>query len=113
MVLLAHGRGAAVRHPLPRAVPEDGSPLPGEQVLLDDNVEAEGHEFFSLGSFDVTADGSTLLYGVDVEGDERYTIRLRSLDGPGRVFDDEIPGTAAGALFDQVGAVVKRHRELE
>ena len=61
----------------PPAIPEDGSPLPGEQVLLDDNVEAEGHEFFSLGSFDVTADGTTMLFGVDVEGDERYTIRLR------------------------------------
>ena len=55
--------------------------LPGEQVLLDDNAEAEGHEFYSLGSFDVTADGSTLLYAIDVEGDERYTIRLRSIDG--------------------------------
>lgn len=87
----------------PPAIPEDGSPLPGEQVLLDDNVEAEGHEFFSLGSFDVTADGTTMLFGVDVEGDERYTIRLRSLDGSGREYDDEIPGTAAGAVFEPSG----------
>ena len=55
--------------------------IPGEQVLLDDNLEAEGHEFYSLGSFDVTADGSTMLYATDVEGDERYTIRLRAIDG--------------------------------
>jgi oligopeptidase B len=30
------------------------APLPGEQVLLDDNLEAEGHEYYALGSFDVT-----------------------------------------------------------
>ncbi|TYL53500.1 S9 family peptidase [Agromyces mariniharenae] len=77
--------------------------LPGEQVLLDDNVEAEGHEYYALGSFDVTADGSTLLYAIDVEGDERYTIRLRSLDGSGREYDDVIEGTAAGAVFDPSG----------
>ena len=77
--------------------------LPGEQVLLDDNLEAEGHEYYALGSFDVTGDGSTLLYGIDVEGDERYTIRLRSVDGSGREYDDVIEGTAAGAVFDPSG----------
>jgi oligopeptidase B len=81
-------------------------PLPGEQVLLDDNVEAQGHEYYALGSFDVTADGSTLLYAIDVEGDERYTIRLRSLDGSGREYDDVIEGTAAGAVFDPSGRYV-------
>ena len=45
-----------------------GVDVPGEQVLLDGNVEAEGHEFFSLGSFDVSNDGTRLLYGVDVAG---------------------------------------------
>ncbi|MEO5742965.1 MAG: oligopeptidase B, partial [Terracoccus sp.] len=53
--------------------------LPGEQLLLDDNVEAAGHEFYSLGSFDVSADGTRLLYAADTEGDERYTIRVRDL----------------------------------
>ncbi|GAA1826092.1 S9 family peptidase [Agromyces salentinus] len=83
-----------------------GSALPGEQVLLDDNVEAEGHEFYSLGSFDVTSDGTTLLYGTDVEGDERYTLRFRALDGSGRVIDDVIEGTSGGAIFDPSGRYV-------
>ena len=87
----------------PPAIPDDGASLPGEQVLLDDNVEAKGHDFYSLGAFDVTADGTTMLYGVDVEGDERYTIRLRAIDGSGREFDDLIEGTAAGAVFDPGG----------
>ncbi|QTX05953.1 S9 family peptidase [Agromyces archimandritae] len=83
----------------PPALPEDGSALPGEQVLLDDNAEAEGHEFYSLGSFDISDDGTMLLYAVDTAGDERYTIRLRAVDGSGREFADEIPGTAGGAFF--------------
>lgn len=81
-------------------------PLPGEQVLFDENVEAEGHEFFSVGSFDVSGDGALLLTGVDTEGDERYTLRIRAIDGSGRTFDDVIEGTSGGAIFDPSGRYV-------
>ena len=57
----------------------DSTEIPGEQILLDENVEAEGHEFFSLGAASVSLDGNTLAFSVDVVGDERYTIRLRNL----------------------------------
>ena len=80
-------------------------PVPGEEVLLDGNVEAEGHEFFSLGSFEVSADGSLLLYGVDVAGDERYTIRVREL-ATGRHLPDVIPETFAGAEFSPDGRFI-------
>ena len=81
---------------------EAGAGLPGEEILLDDNVEAEGQDFYSLGSFDLTADGSLLLYAVDVEGDERYTIRVRTIS-TGTNIGDEIPSTSAGAIFDPSG----------
>ncbi len=80
--------------------------LPGEQILLDDNVEAEGHDFYSLGSFDISTDGTRLLFGVDTEGDERYTVRIRSLTDDGVLFPDRIDETAAGALFDPSGRYV-------
>ncbi|WP_022887064.1 S9 family peptidase [Glaciibacter superstes] len=76
--------------------------LPGEQILLDDNVEAEGNNFYSLGSFDISTDGTRLLYAVDTEGDERYTIRIRDLVS-GENLPDEIAGTASGAMFDTSG----------
>jgi oligopeptidase B len=76
--------------------------LPGEQLLLDDNVEAAGHEFYSLGSFDVSVDGTLLLYAADIEGDERYTIRVRNL-ATGQNLPDVIEDTAEGALFDPSG----------
>jgi len=84
---------------------EPGGSLDGEQVLLDDNIAAEGLDFYSLGSFDVTGDGGTLLYAVDTEGDERYTLRLRDL-ATGDDLGDEVHGTSAGAVFDASGRYV-------
>lgn len=72
--------------------------VPGEEVLLDSNAEAEGHDFFSLGSFDVSNDGTRMLWGVDVSGDERYTIRVKDLT-TGELFPDVIEGTFSGATF--------------
>jgi oligopeptidase B len=82
---------------------EPGVDVPGEQVLLDGNIEAEGHEFFSLGSFDVSKDGTRMLFGVDVAGDERYTVRVRDLI-TGEQLPDEIPGTFSGAEFTPDGS---------
>ncbi|GAA1696724.1 S9 family peptidase [Microbacterium sediminicola] len=74
----------------------------GEQVLLDGNLEAEGHAFFDLGSFEVSTDGNLLLYGVDLAGDERYTVRVRDLR-TGENLADEIPNTFSGATFSPDG----------
>lgn len=97
----------------PLASPDDWTPpelapdveVPGEQVLLDGNVEAEGHEFFSLGSFEVSNDGTRMLFGVDVAGDERYTIRVRDLVS-GEELPDVIEGTFAGATFSPDGRFI-------
>ncbi|MDQ1530272.1 MAG: oligopeptidase, partial [Microbacteriaceae bacterium] len=88
----------------PVARPDDWLPptldseVPGEQVLLDDNVEAEGHEFYSLGGFDVTLDGARLLWAVDTAGDERYTLYVKDI-ATGERLPDVIEGTMPGALF--------------
>ncbi|QJU53741.1 S9 family peptidase [Herbiconiux sp. KACC 21604] len=82
-----------------------GEPVPGEQIVLDDNVEAEGHDFFSLGSFDVSPDGNLLAYAVDVVGDERYTLRIRDLR-TGENLPDEVGNTFPGAVFSGDGESV-------
>jgi oligopeptidase B len=79
--------------------------LAGEQVILDDNAEAAGHDFFALGSFDISTDGTKLLFAVDTEGDERYTIRVRDLQ-TGQNLPDEITGTGGGAIFDPSGRYI-------
>jgi oligopeptidase B len=100
------GRQYAVHCRAPISGPDDWTPpslgeggeLPGEQVVLDGNAEAEGHDFFSLGSFDISADGRYLLFGTDVEGDERYTLRIRDLS-TGEDLSDVVEGTGGGATF--------------
>ncbi|ALA68010.1 S9 family peptidase [Corynebacterium lactis] len=76
----------------------DNEPAPGEEVILDANELAEGHDFFSLGAASVSEDGSFLAYSTDVTGDERYTLRVKDLR-TGELLGDEIVGIAAGATW--------------
>ncbi|TFD18055.1 S9 family peptidase [Cryobacterium sp. TMT1-21] len=99
------GQGDWTPPVLPEQVPGVTPGLPGEQIVLDDNAEAAGHEFYSLGSTDVSGDSSRLLYVVDAEGDERYTIRVRTI-ATGENLADEIPNTGEGALFDPSGRYI-------
>src|ERR1700756_2744069 len=70
----------------------------GEQILLDENEEAEGHSFFALGAAGVSIDGNILAYSVDVVGDERYTLRFKDLRTDER-YPDEITGIGAGVTW--------------
>jgi oligopeptidase B len=50
-----------------------------EQILINENVLAAGHDFFSLGTFEVSPDHSLLAYAFDTEGDEVYELHVRDL----------------------------------
>ncbi len=82
----------------PPEIAADGEPLPGEQVLLDENALAEGHEFFALGGTEVSADGRLLAYQVDTQGDERYVLRFRDLL-TGEDLADVVEGTSPGVAL--------------
>lgn len=84
---------------------EVGTEVEGEQILLDSNVLAEGHNFFALGAFSLSHDGTLLAYSVDTVGDERYTLRFKDL-GTGELLGDEIVGTAPGATWSLDGTHV-------
>ncbi|MDT7736217.1 MAG: oligopeptidase [Mycobacterium sp.] len=77
---------------------DEHTEIAGEQVLLDENVEAEGHDFFSLGAASISPDGNVLAYSVDVVGDERYTLRFRDFR-TGEQYPDEIAGIGAGVTW--------------
>ena len=79
-------------------VVQPGQPLDGEQVVLDCNEFARDMAFFSLGSFQVTRDGSLLTFGVDDSGDERYTQYFKNLD-TGEILEEKIEDVFAGAFF--------------
>lgn len=82
----------------PPTLPKDGSSLPGEQVLLDLNELAEGHEFFSVGASSVTTSGRYLAYSVDTEGDERFNLRVKDLE-TGELLPDTLEGIFYGATW--------------
>ncbi len=85
--------------------PVGDDPLPGEEVLLDGNVEAEGNDFFSLGTFDVSPDGRLLAYSTDVAGNERYTLRVKDL-GTGSLLPDEVPDTFYSTTWSRDASTV-------
>ncbi len=105
--------GASCRVPV--ADPDDWSPprpaedcapdqpaLPGEELLLDLDALAEGHEFFSLGGSSISPDENLLAYSTDVVGDERYTVRVLDLTTREHR-PDEIVGAIGGATWDPSG----------
>ncbi|TYC06533.1 S9 family peptidase [Micromonospora sp. WP24] len=83
----------------------DGAPLDGEEVLLDGNQLAEGHDFFALGAFDVSPDGRWLAYSTDFSGDERFTLRVKDLT-TGELLPDEVPDTFYGSAWSSDASVL-------
>jgi len=72
-----------------------GEPVPGEQILLDGNLLAEGQSFFALGGLDVSRDGTRMAYAVDTTGDERFTLRVRDLST-----GEDLPDVIEGTFYD-------------
>jgi oligopeptidase B len=81
----------------------DGSPLDGEEVLLDANEMAGDQQFFALGAFAVSPDGRLLAYSTDFSGNERFTLRIKNLD-TGETAADEIPDTFYGVAWSLDGS---------
>jgi oligopeptidase B len=79
-------------------LPDPEQEIIGEEVLLDGNLEAEGHEFFSLGAFSVSLDGRLLAYSVDLSGAERFTIMIKDLTS-GELLAEQITDTAYGVAW--------------
>jgi oligopeptidase B len=75
-----------------------GSLEAAEEIVLDENVLAEGHEFMSLGAYVVSPDHSMLVYGVDFKGNERYSLKVKNLT-TGELFSDEIENTSGDVVW--------------
>jgi len=64
----------------PPTLDEDAGPdqpaVPGEEVLLDHDALAEGHDFYSVGGVTVSPDGTRLAYSTDTVGRREYVIQF-------------------------------------
>jgi oligopeptidase B len=69
-----------------------------EEVMLDVNELAAGHEFFSVGQRAVSYEQDILAYPVDTVGRRFYTIRFKNLV-TGEQLPDEIPDVTANVAW--------------
>ena len=75
-----------------------GSETRDEQVLLDENLLAEGHGYFALGNLSVSPDHRRMVYSTDTSGGERYTMRFVDLD-TGALSPEAIEDTSYGVAW--------------
>lgn len=69
-----------------------------EEVLLDENIFADGLEYFALGDFEITDNHKILGYSIDVDGSEQYDIFIKKLD-TGELFPDVILKTGGDIVW--------------
>jgi oligopeptidase B len=67
-----------------------------EQVILDGNLLAKGHAFFSIGATCITDDGRWLAYTTDTTGFRQYTLHIKDLENDVTLADE----------VERVGSVV-------
>jgi oligopeptidase B len=69
-----------------------------EQIILDANVEAEGHDYYAARGLSVSVDGTTLAYGEDTVSRRIYTVRFRNL-ATGENLPDTLEGTTGEVVW--------------
>lgn len=69
-----------------------------EQVMLDVNKMAEGHEYYQLGGSSVSPNNKLLAFGVDTVSRRKYTVHFKNLE-TGEILEDAIPMTTGGAVW--------------
>lgn len=86
-----------------RAASRDEAETDAAQVVLDQNIEAEGHDFFDLGAFEPDHQHNYIAWSADTAGNEHYTLRIRDTT-TGLDLDDSIPDTTWGGVAWSAGA---------
>lgn len=71
-----------------------------EQIFMDENLLAEGHEYFALGDWDISPDNDYLAYSVDTDGNERSIIKIKSLTTH-EYLEEELADAAGSVVFSQ------------
>ena len=75
-----------------------GTPDAPEQVMLDVEAMAKGHDFFNVGSLEVSPDGRLVAFTEDTVGRRQFTLRFKDLE-TGRVLPDAIPNVQPGVAW--------------
>lgn len=77
---------------------KNGSMAAAEEVLLNVNELAKGHDYYQVGNMEVSPDNTLLAYGIDTVSRRQYTILVKNLL-TGEVYSDAIPNTSASVAW--------------
>jgi oligopeptidase B len=69
-----------------------------EEIMLDVNAMAKGHNYFNVTGLAVSPDNTMLAYGVDTVSRRKYTIHFKNLV-TGEIIPGEIPNTTGRAVW--------------
>jgi oligopeptidase B len=69
-----------------------------EEIMLDVNTMAKGHNYFQVAGLSVSPDNTMLAYGVDTVSRRKYTIHFKNLV-TGEIIPGEIPNTTGMAAW--------------
>ena len=69
-----------------------------EEILLDANKEAKGHEFYNVAGLNISPDEKLLIYGEDFTGRREYTLRIKDLL-KNKLLDDKIVKVSPNAIW--------------
>lgn len=79
--------------PYPIHCRKKGSLEADEEILLDQNIQAEGYDFYGVGIFAVSPDHRLLAVGVDTTGAEELAVTFKNLT-TGKWLDDRLEGVS-------------------
>lgn len=73
-----------------------------EEIILDVNQLAQASPYFSLGTLHISNDHRKLLYSVDTNGSDRYTVSVKDLS-TGKTLSDRIENTLGPVYWNNEG----------
>ena len=94
-----HVRWSAVSN---GSVNHSPAPATAVQIVLDENVLAEGSEFFQRRGFSIDPTANLLAYGVDYTGNERFSLRVLDITS-NKHLPIEIPNTTGESVWSNDG----------
>lgn len=69
-----------------------------EEILIDANVLAEGHDFFQMGGLSISENNQILAYSVDTVSRRKYTVYFKNLE-TGEILNTTIPNTTGSCTW--------------
>jgi len=75
-----------------------GSLEASEEILMDVNKMAEGHDYFQIGGLNVSPNNQLMAYAVDTVSRRQYVLKFKDLV-TGKEYPEEIKNTTGGAVW--------------